>query len=253
MTYDLTVPLLLTGLFVVATIPLHIMLLHDRGESLKSAISRDLNAVLAFLMSILTPLFFSAIWIIHPLTDTRYSPHLDDEAKYSIDLSVTNQQLDECLWKASRKNLPRIVRELVERGAHVNATPYGRTTPLLIASRYGYNDIAQYLIFQGADVHVTDRQGRSALSYACMHGDFSSVRLLLEKGADANTETINIPQLSALAYACSSGQLDMVKLLLENGARIDWGIPTETTLYQMAQGRHQEQIRELLKQHGVTE
>jgi ankyrin repeat protein len=78
-----------------------------------------------------------------------------------------------------------------------------------------------------------------------------SARFLLENGANADAEVI--PHFSALAHACFNGRLDMAKLLLDNGANVHWKVPKGTTLFKMARGPHQKQIRELLKQHGVTE
>ena len=51
-------------------------------------------------------------------------------------------------------------------------------------------------------------------------GDFTTVKLLVESGADVNAETL-IYELSALMIACESNYIACVKLLLRAGAFVN--------------------------------
>jgi ankyrin repeat protein len=57
------------------------------------------------------------------------------------------------------------------------------------AAREGqYRTRLEYLLAQGADVDSKDESGVAALHYAAFRGDYENVRLLLNRGADVNTE-----------------------------------------------------------------
>ncbi len=57
---------------------------------------------------------------------------------------------------------------------------------LLSAIKNGDIDRAKNLIEKGADVNAKDELGRTALVYAEVHGYTELVKLLREKGADVN-------------------------------------------------------------------
>ena len=60
-------------------------------------------------------------------------------------------------------------------------------------------------------MNVQDKDGRTPLVYACLHGDVESARLLLEAGADANLA-------NPMHYAKLTKNRDMVALVHSFGA-----------------------------------
>jgi len=66
-------------------------------------------------------------------------------------------------------------------------------------------------------INVKDKEGRTALHYACDRENTELVQLLLEHNADVNLE--DEEGETALHYACLVGNLNIVKKLLEHGAQ----------------------------------
>ena len=59
-----------------------------------------------------------------------------------------------------------VVKFLVERGANINAPSPNRSTPLMMASRYGAWDSAEWLLERGADVRLLNDRSLGAVDFA---------------------------------------------------------------------------------------
>uniref|UniRef100_A0A182P664 ANK_REP_REGION domain-containing protein n=1 Tax=Anopheles epiroticus TaxID=199890 RepID=A0A182P664_9DIPT len=92
-------------------------------------------------------------------------------------------------------------------------------TPLQIATRNGYSDVAQILLEQGANVQLRDTNGNSALHFAIESGCVKTVRLLLRHGASASVRN-NLGN-SPLELAIASEQRKLVRTLLHSGQKVD--------------------------------
>lgn len=92
-------------------------------------------------------------------------------------------------------------------------------TALLLAVRLGNLNITQKLLkIPGIDVNKQDVDGYTALSIACAKGHSEIVRILLEQ-QDVNTNlTTHVAGLSALMLAVSQEDTTTVRLLLDCGA-----------------------------------
>jgi len=85
--------------------------------------------------------------------------------------------------------------------------------PLCQAACSGKDDAVKLLLEHGADIHHAD----FGLTYAAAHGHASTVRILLDAGADPNI----FHYTSSLVQAANAGHAEIVKMLLEAGASIN--------------------------------
>ena len=113
---------------------------------------------------------------------------------------------------------PNTARILLERGANVNSQNNKGLTPLHQASqsmREGYLDIMHFLLDHGANWNSRDNHGNTALHFVASKGRLEAARILLERGADVDSQ--NDVGLTPLQRA-SQGQggllnIDPVRLL----------------------------------------
>lgn len=119
--------------------------------------------------------------------------------------------------------------------------------------------LTKVLLKIGANPNLTDREGKTALMYACngWSGDIvkimpvERVRLLLQSGADPNI--IDKKGKTALFYAADSYQTEIVPLLLKGGANVNVKDKQGNTALKLAQETGNEKIIQLLKQAGAKE
>jgi ankyrin repeat protein len=149
----------------------------------------------------------------------------------------------------------RMVELLLERGADVNAVKQDGWTALQAAVNRNYLEVARVLLEHGAKTEVeTDRNQRSTykagegtpLVVAVRKGAVDLVKLLLEKGADANFASHD-PELTPLGVAAETGSLELVKLLLEYKANIDRPQQSKTPLIVATLNNRVEVVKLLLK------
>src|SRR6516164_5843498 len=155
------------------------------------------------------------------------------------------------LFTAIRNADAQAVRKLLDNGADVNARDPEGNTPLILASFYASPECLELLIEKGADVNSANKAGatpliRAATDYektrllvaaganirvrtalgntplllaARRAGNSRTVRLLLERGADATER--NAAGVGPVLSAAASGDVETVRLLLDAGARAD--------------------------------
>jgi len=121
------------------------------------------------------------------------------------------------------------VRLLLKRGADVNAcSAFGNTALILAARPANSHRTVEWLLSHGADARATNQFGATALMAAAAGGDEKSVRLLIEHGADVNTQpTANEAGFifgggrSALMWAAYRGDVAILKQLIDAGADVN--------------------------------
>ena len=119
------------------------------------------------------------------------------DAGAAIDARETDRQQTALMWAASQRH-PAVVRLLASRGADVHL----KTAAQPVAGR-----------------RTRDGAGYTALMFAARSGDVESARVLLDAGANANDTLDN--GLSAVTMATVRGHVPVAVLLLERGADPD--------------------------------
>ena len=134
------------------------------------------------------------------------------------------------LYIAAQNNFPRIVEQLVRRGADVNLATYQGATPLLSAAGKGNLEAVRALLQAPAiAVNLAREDGLTPLAIASQEGHKDIVRLLLRKGADPNRA--HKSGLSPLQVASLNGHAGIVEMLLHAGADMDAEIEDEGQRY----------------------
>ena len=113
----------------------------------------------------------------------------------------------------------RLLRQLIARGADLNAAHHG-LTPLLAATRdswHGRPEAVMTLLANGADARQQDADGNTPLHHAARSTDPAVAALLLDAGAQV--DTLNAEHCSALWIACGSGNWRLARFLIEHGAK----------------------------------
>ncbi|CCT75069.1 related to ankyrin [Fusarium fujikuroi IMI 58289] len=129
------------------------------------------------------------------------------------------------LLRATRANNENIARLLLENGANPDPL-HSMSTPLLFAAARGYERIARLLLVTGrVQIDRPDRFGRTPLSHMAQHGHKTTVRILLDMGANPNTAakaTFVGAQFyngrTPISFAAEKGHQEIVELLIASGA-----------------------------------
>lgn len=149
--------------------------------------------------------YSNCIWLFNP------------DKPWSRDLKVTYRMSP--LYYASLEGLFTIVRQLLEKGADINAQGGLYGTALQAASLDRDSSIVQRLLEKEANVNAQGGLYGTALQAASVHGPDSTIQLLLEKEADVNAQGGKYG--NALQAACYRGYDSIVRQLLEKGADVN--------------------------------
>ncbi|MFO1064458.1 MAG: ankyrin repeat domain-containing protein [Pirellulales bacterium] len=131
------------------------------------------------------------------------------------EVNATNRYQVTPLSTACTGGNEAIVRLLVDAGADVNKAIGGGESPLMTASRTGRSAVVELLIARGADVNAKERKGQTALMWAADEGHTDVVKLLLQAGADPNCELSS--GFNPLCFAARSGRTPVAELLVNAG------------------------------------
>ena len=140
--------------------------------------------------------------------------------KKGADVNASDKYGDTALMVAAINGQLDVVKCLVELGADLEAKDGAGRTALMMVANWGKLDVVKCLAECGADLEAKDMHGRTALMWAATEGQIEVVKYLAECGADVNAKDEWYGE-TALMKAARDGNLDMVKYLVEEGAQLE--------------------------------
>uniref|UniRef100_UPI0037E895E9 ankyrin repeat domain-containing protein 6b n=1 Tax=Semicossyphus pulcher TaxID=241346 RepID=UPI0037E895E9 len=149
------------------------------------------------------------------------------------------------LHLAAYKGHTEVVRILLKAGCDLDIQDDGEQTALHRAAVVGNGDIISALIQEGCALDRQDKDGNTALHEVSWHGFSQSVKLLVKAGANVHAK--NKAGNTALHLACQNGHAQSSKVLLLGGSRPDSKNHVgDTCLHVAARYNHVPMIRILL-------
>jgi len=117
------------------------------------------------------------------------------------------------LMAAARAGDVEVLRDLVRRGAELEAQDEDGYTALMYAANAGEHEAADELVVAGADVDARDNGGSTPLMFAAQGGHAEIVQRLLDGGADPMPRGEH--GLTARGFAEQNGHREVARLLGE--------------------------------------
>uniref|UniRef100_M3ZT44 Ankyrin repeat domain 6b n=1 Tax=Xiphophorus maculatus TaxID=8083 RepID=M3ZT44_XIPMA len=149
------------------------------------------------------------------------------------------------LHLAAHKGHLEVVRILLKAGCDLDIQDDGEQTALHRAAVVGNTDIISALIQEGCALERQDKDGNTALHEVSWHGFSQCVKLLVKAGANVHGK--NKAGNTALHLACQNGHTQSSKVLLLGGSRPDsQNHVGDTCLHVAARYNHVAMLRILL-------
>ena len=143
-------------------------------------------------------------------------------------------QADAALRKAAQDGDMQAVKDLLARGADVNAKDEtGKTALLWVAPARDNPEMVKVLIAKGADVNAKDKEGETALMIAASQSNPGILTELLAAGAEINAQ--NNAGGTALMAAASRANVEEIRILLAKGADLKLTDKKERIAFDIAQ------------------
>jgi len=175
------------------------------------------------------------------------------DAGAAIDARDTHGQTA-LLFAVQRGDLA-LARDLIGRGADINAEALNHDTPWLLAGALGRTEILAAMLDTGnVNYSIRNRYGGNALIPACERGHVETVRLLLER-SQIDVNHINNLGWTALleAVILSDGgarHIEIVRMLLAAGADPNVADKDGVSPLQHARDRRYDAIAALIRDAG---
>jgi hypothetical protein len=160
-----------------------------------------------------------------------------------ISMACASADPSEELLNAARMGNLIAVKQLIEKGATIEAkTAYGQT-PLFLAAMNGREDVVGYLLDKGANADASDSFYKMPLLvFVIQREHYSVAKLLLQKGTK-NPDMV-------LSQIVPAGKADLVKTLLDNNKVSREAL---NTAYENALIGKQADLAAILKKAGAEE
>ena len=127
------------------------------------------------------------------------------------------------MHRAAKNGHISIVKLLLDHGANIDSQERNHTgsTPLHFAIHHANYNTVQLLIEKGANIEYDSASYGTPLMHAVITNQEAIVRLLLESGADPNTETIFGVRGNVLHGVYYYNDLSLIRLLVAKGANLE--------------------------------
>ena len=122
--------------------------------------------------------------------------------------------LDSVLLRAVAKGETEEVRDLIDRGANVNAKGPRGLSSLMVG--LGHLETMRLLLAKRANVNARTDDGVTALMFAAMKGQLAAARLLVDSGADINAQRGVVDHSTAITLAREFGHEDVSTFLRDS-------------------------------------
>ena len=163
----------------------------------------------------------------------------------AIAADQTDDEVD--FFRAVQVDYVAGVKKVLARGLNPNVRDPSGETGLILAMRHEAVNVATLLMDQpGIDLEAKAPNGNTALMMAAFRQNKPVVLDMIKRGAHVNQKG-----WTALHYAAAAGSVEITNILLEQHAYIDAESPSGMTPLMMAAREGQEQVVEVLLQHGA--
>jgi ankyrin repeat protein len=125
------------------------------------------------------------------------------------DLNQRGKNGDTALMKATRDGLYRVVKELIDAGADINATNDDHNNALWFACFGNHYDLMNLLLEANIDINNQNDNGATVLMYGASAGKTEVVRLLLQHNPNMNLQ--NLDDYKAIDFASNIEVLRLLK------------------------------------------
>jgi ankyrin repeat protein len=142
-----------------------------------------------------------------------------------------------------------IMKSQMARAADPSATRSSGETALMVASRFGFAEIVEALLYAGAQIDKQDARGVPALYIAAENGHAGIVMLLLARGADPLFKTTDATKF--LSAAVVGGNTEIINLALQYPCQISAGSKYGSKLLLLAARKRRADIAEKLIELGA--
>ncbi|MGH8140118.1 MAG: quinoprotein dehydrogenase-associated putative ABC transporter substrate-binding protein [Steroidobacteraceae bacterium] len=154
------------------------------------------------------------------------------------------------LINASRFGFNALATYLIEHKADPNLADSGGWTPLMYTAWNDNPTLAKVLIAHGANIAVSDNDRMTPLAIAAQNGKAKAADALVAAGADVNAPAAR-GGYTPLMLAAISGSRDIATSLIGHGARVNAVNPGGVTALMIAAANDHPNIVELLLKSGA--
>ncbi len=152
-----------------------------------------------------------------------WMPILRELIRRGADLDAVDTNKDTALHYASQFNMPEAVVALVEAGANPNVQDKWAQTPLIMCLSNNNREGARTLLANGADPTLSTGHGGAALNYAAGYGEVEMLKSILAKGVSPGVATGNNEETAIMVGCGEYYHQTIVPPLIEAGADINAG------------------------------